>query len=211
VPRLGLGRRLRVLHPVVRRHRPGRRERGDGHVRGRRGLLPGQAPPAPRLLGRSLRRRQRRHAAEVGVGGLHRGPGVAVRQPQRELELERQQQRVREPEPVVQERLLRPRRRGASAAALAVEQPVLRAPEPVAAAALGAPAPQHRVRAARRGGVGPISLPPRRRRRPGRVPAATAPRGRCQGRRRSEGRRQQERAVRTGGRRRRQDRSGAVR
>jgi hypothetical protein len=152
-----------------------------------------------------------RHAAEVGVSGLHRGPSVTVRQPQRELELKRQQQRVREPEPVVQERLLRPRRRGASAAALAVEQPVLRAPEPVAAAALGAPAPQHRVRASRRGGVGPVSLPPRRRRRPGRVPAAAAPRGRCQGRRRSEGRRQQERAVRTGGRRRRQDRSGAVR
>jgi hypothetical protein len=101
-----------------------------------------------------------RHAAEVGVSGLHRGPGVTVRQPQRELELERQ---------------------------------------------------QHRVRAARRGGVGPVSLPPRRRRRPGRVPKVAAPRGRCQGRRRSEGRRQQERAVRTGGRRRRQDRSGAVR
>jgi hypothetical protein len=44
---------------------------------------------------------------------------------------------VREPEPVDQECLLRPRRRGASAAALAIEQPVLRAPEPVAAATWG--------------------------------------------------------------------------
>jgi hypothetical protein len=115
--------------------------RAGGHDSRSEGASTGRGRGPDRSCGRKTKA-VTRHAAEVGVSGLHRGPGVTVRQPQRELEW--QQQRVCEPEPVVQERLLRPRRRGASAAALAVEQPVLRAPEPVATAALGAPAPQRR-------------------------------------------------------------------
>lgn len=93
----------------------------------------------------------------------------------------------------------------AAAAAVSVEQPVLRAPEPVAAAAhLAAARSTGRLPAAAGHRVG--HLPPRRRRRPGRVPSTLH---RFQERRRrSKSRQQQERTVRAGEHRRRQEASG---
>ena len=190
--RLRGSRGIRVLRAPVRWPRPRRRGRG-WHVRRRRGILRREAPSAAALI-RKPRGSGSAPAAPLGLarrchdGVVRQRLQLALRQPERELE--QQQQQLRQPEHLAEERVLRHRRpkqpavQGrlvrrppAAAAAAAVGQPVLRAPEPVAASVaalerrwrrLGRAA-QHRVRAA--GIVGPPT--PGRRRRPRRLPASS--------------------------------------